>query len=126
MSPQQSSSGDAGQAPAEPGVLRLTINGEPVEVPDAGETLLAVLRERLGLTAAKDGCSPQGQCGCCTVLVDGNPRVACVTPARRVRGRTVTTLEGMDDHRRQRWADAFCAVGGSQCGFCTPGIVMRL
>ena len=126
MSPQQSSSGDAGQPPTEPAVLRLTVNGEPVEVPDAGETLLAVLRERLGLTAAKDGCSPQGQCGCCTVLVDGNPRVACVTPARRVRGRTVTTLEGMDDDRRQRWADAFCAVGGSQCGFCTPGIVMRL
>ncbi|MGI9598826.1 MAG: (2Fe-2S)-binding protein [Acidimicrobiales bacterium] len=109
-----------------PRSLDLTVNGEAVEVPDAGETLLAVLRDRLGLTSAKDGCSPQGQCGCCTVLVDGSPRVACVTPARRVRGRDIVTLEGLDEQRRRRWGDAFCAAGASQCGFCTPGIVMRL
>ena len=85
-----------------------------------------MLRDRLGIHSAKDGCSPQGQCGCCTVLVDGAPRVACVTPARRVAGRAVTTLEGLDPAEQTRWAEAFCAAGASQCGFCTPGIVVRL
>lgn len=93
-------------------------------VPDDGSTLLDVLRDRLGISSAKDGCSPQGQCGCCTVLVDGAPRVACVTPARRVAGRSITTVDGLDD--AAAWADAFVATGGSQCGFCTPGIVCRL
>src|SRR6185295_9548318 len=89
-------------------------------------SLLDVLRDRLGLTSAKDGCSPQGQCGCCTVLVDGAPRVSCVTPARRVAGRAVTTPTGLGAAVRDRWAAALCATGGSQCGFCTPGIVVRL
>mgnify|MGYP003526121836 CR=1 FL=1 len=62
----------------------------------------------------------------CTVLVDGQPRVSCVTPARRVDGRSVTTIEGLPDDDRRRWGDAFCAAGASQCGFCTPGIIMRL
>jgi xanthine dehydrogenase small subunit len=106
--------------------LELVVNGRPVEVADAGESLLEVLRDRLGLKAAKDGCSPQGQCGCCTVWVDGAPRVACVTPARRVAGRQVTTLEGLDPAARHAWAEAFVSAGASQCGFCTPGIVMRL
>jgi aerobic-type carbon monoxide dehydrogenase small subunit (CoxS/CutS family) len=85
--------------------------------------LLNVLRERLRLHSVKDGCAPQGQCGCCTVLVDGEPRVSCVTPATRVEGRSVTTLEGYADARRV--AESFVATGGSQCGFCTPGIIMR-
>jgi xanthine dehydrogenase small subunit len=106
--------------------LTLEIDGHTVAVPDDGSDLLTVLRERLGKTSPKDGCSPQGQCGCCTVLVDGAPRVACVTPARRVRGRAITTLEGLDRTTRQAWADAFTACGASQCGFCTPGIIMRL
>jgi xanthine dehydrogenase small subunit len=101
-------------------------NGAPVEVDVApGESLLSVLRERLGLVSAKDGCAPQGQCGCCTVLVDGDARVACVTPAARVEGRVVTTVEGLDSSTRDRIAGAFVGTGGSQCGFCTPGIVMR-
>ena len=101
-------------------------NGAPVEVDVApGESLLSVLRERLGLVSAKDGCAPQGQCGCCTVLVDGDARVACVTPAARVEGRAVTTVEGLDSATRERIAGAFVDTGGSQCGFCTPGIVMR-
>jgi aerobic-type carbon monoxide dehydrogenase small subunit (CoxS/CutS family) len=101
-------------------------NGAPVEVGVApGESLLTVLRERLGLVSAKDGCAPQGQCGCCTVLVDGDARVACVTPAARVEGRAVTTVEGLDAPTRDSLAAAFVASGGSQCGFCTPGIVMR-
>jgi aerobic-type carbon monoxide dehydrogenase small subunit (CoxS/CutS family) len=104
--------------------LSFTCNGRAVEVATApGESLLNILRERLGLHSVKDGCAPQGQCGCCTVLVDGAPRVACVTPAARVEGRAVTTLEGYAD--RDRVAASFVATGGSQCGFCTPGIIMR-
>lgn len=110
----------------DPPTLTLELDGRSIEVPDDGADLLTVLRERLGITSPKDGCSPQGQCGCCTVLVDGAPRVACVTPARRVRGRTVTTLDGLDSATRQAWAEAFTACGASQCGFCTPGIILRL
>jgi len=76
--------------------------------------------------SVKDGCSPQGQCGCCTVWVDGAPRVACVTALRRVAGRSVTTVEGLDPELRARWTRAFAAAGASQCGFCTPGILLRL
>lgn len=106
--------------------VAFTCNDRRVEVETRpGESLLSVLRERLALLSVKDGCAPQGQCGCCTVLVDGEPRVACVTPATRVEGRVVTTLEGLDPTRRDACATAFVETGGSQCGFCTPGIVMR-
>jgi len=105
-------------------LVAFSVDGHPVEVADDGASLLEVLRDRLGFRSAKDGCSPQGQCGCCTVLVDGQPRVACVTAVARVGGRAVTTAEGLGD--RDQWADAFCATGASQCGFCTPGIVVRL
>ncbi len=97
-----------------------------MDLSEDGSTLLDVLREHLGITTVKDGCSPQGQCGCCTVWVDGSPRVACVTPARRLEGREVTTLEGLPEPVRRQWAEALVGSGGSQCGFCTPGIVMRL
>ncbi|MDP9404359.1 MAG: 2Fe-2S iron-sulfur cluster-binding protein [Actinomycetota bacterium] len=106
--------------------LTFRVDGRAVEVADDGASLLEVLRERLGIRSPKDGCSPQGQCGCCTVLVDGQPRVACVTPARRVAGRGVTTLDGLAEAERSAWADAFLASGASQCGFCTPGIIVRL
>ena len=84
------------------------------------------MRGDFGCYSVKDGCSPQGQCGCCTVWVDRAPRVACVTPVRRVAGRQVTTLEGVPAELRDRWATAFVQHGASQCGFCTPGIVLRL
>ena len=106
--------------------MQLEVNGEQFEVDDEQQTLLEVLRDQLRLVSVKDGCSPQGQCGCCTVLVDGEPRVSCVTPARRVADRSVTTLEGLEPEVRGAWAEAFCSTGASQCGFCTPGIVMRL
>jgi aerobic-type carbon monoxide dehydrogenase small subunit (CoxS/CutS family) len=106
--------------------LQLQVDGRQVEVLDDGGSLLDVLREQLGARSPKDGCSPQGQCGCCTVLVDGAPRVACVTPARRVAGRSITTVDGLAPDVRDGWANALCATGGSQCGFCTPGIVLRL
>lgn len=106
--------------------VAFTCNGEEISVAlEANETLLTVLRERLGLISAKDGCAPQGQCGCCTVLVDGAPRVACVTPALRVQGRAITTIEGVAPERLAPLVDAFVAHGASQCGFCTPGIVLR-
>jgi aerobic-type carbon monoxide dehydrogenase small subunit (CoxS/CutS family) len=104
------------------GTVPFTLNGAPVEVPAAG-SLLDALRESLGVRSAKDGCSPQGQCGCCTVWIDGQPRVACVTMVGRAAGRSVTTIEGLDD--AAEWGQSFADHGGSQCGFCTPGIVMR-
>jgi xanthine dehydrogenase small subunit len=106
--------------------IRFRVDGRDAEVPDDGASLLEALRDRLGIRSPKDGCSPQGQCGCCTVLVDGAPRVACVTAARRVAGREVTTLDGLPAEQRQAWAEAFTACGASQCGFCTPGIIVRL
>jgi aerobic-type carbon monoxide dehydrogenase small subunit (CoxS/CutS family) len=106
--------------------IQFSVDGRQVSVPDDGASLLEALRDRLGVRSPKDGCSPQGQCGCCTVWVDGAPRVACVTPARRIAGREVTTVAGLDPAVRDRWANAFVATGGSQCGFCTPGIIMRL
>ena len=107
--------------------MQFSCNGEQFEVDAApGESLLSVLREHIGLVSPKDGCAPQGQCGCCTVLVDGEPRVACVTPITRVAGRAVLTVEGLDAAVRDDLAARFVATGGSQCGFCTPGILVRL
>lgn len=105
--------------------VSFTVDGRAVTVADGGASLLEVLRDRLGVHGPKDGCSPQGQCGCCTVLVDGGARVACVTPVRRVAGREVTTVAGLGA-AADEWASAMCATGASQCGFCTPGIVCRL
>jgi xanthine dehydrogenase molybdenum-binding subunit len=103
---------------------RFTLNGSEVEVGDHPH-LLAALREELDVTSPKDGCSPSGQCGCCTVLVDGKPTVSCSLALDRVAGRNVTTLEGLDAAERERYAAAFASTGALQCGFCTPGIVMR-
>ncbi len=105
--------------------VRFALNGAPVSVRD-GITLLDAVRDELGCRSVKDGCSPQGQCGCCTVWVDGTPRISCVTPVRRIAGRGVTTVEGLPPELRTRWSSAFVAHGASQCGFCTPGILMRL
>ncbi|MEM7141038.1 MAG: 2Fe-2S iron-sulfur cluster-binding protein [Actinomycetota bacterium] len=105
--------------------LTIRVDGREVAVPDDTATLLDVLREVAGVRSVKDGCSPQGQCGCCTVLVDGQPRVSCVTPVRRVRDREITTLDGLPEDVSARWGAAFAETGGSQCGFCTPGIICR-
>ncbi len=87
--------------------------------------LLAALREELDLTAAKDGCSPTGQCGCCTVLIDGKAQVSCQYAVGKAAGRTIVTVEGLPAEERERFAEAFAACGGLQCGFCIPGIVVR-
>ncbi len=106
--------------------MEFTLNGQPVTVDIRdGESLLEVLRERCGLTSMKDGCAPEGSCGACTVMVDGKAAVSCAQPAARVAGKHVTTLEGLTAERRAQWADCFVAAGASQCGFCSPGIVMK-
>jgi len=107
--------------------LELLVNGASHALAGLPEdaTLLEVLRAHLGVTSPKDGCSPQGQCGCCTVLVDGRPRVSCATPARKVAGKKITTLEGLDAAERRHLAEAFSRAGGLQCGFCIPGIAVR-
>ena len=102
-----------------------TLNGAPASIDGSHEHLLGALRDELGVFSPKDGCSPTGQCGCCTVLVDGKARVACQTSLEKADGASVVTLEGVDTGERQRMADAFAAFGALQCGFCTPGILMR-
>jgi len=105
--------------------ITLKINGEVYEVdisPD--ETLQEVLRERLGLTGTKHGCD-DGKCGACTVLVDGKPVRSCLTLANSVKGKEITTIEGLavngELHPLQR---AFMDHGAIQCGFCTPGMIL--
>jgi aldehyde oxidoreductase len=111
--------------PAGAGVVAFTVNDVPVSVRADHPHLLSALRDELDLTAAKDGCSPSGQCGCCTVHIDGKAVVSCQTPVAKVAGKHVLTLEGVDEDQRRAFADAFAACGGLQCGFCIPGIVMR-
>jgi aldehyde oxidoreductase len=107
------------------GVVWFRLNGQAVSVRSGHPHLLSALREELDVTSAKDGCSPMGQCGCCTVMIDGKVQISCTYDVAKVEGRSVTTLEGVDELERARYADAFAACGGLQCGFCIPGIVMR-
>jgi xanthine dehydrogenase molybdenum-binding subunit len=106
-------------------MVSLVVNGRSVRVADDHPHLLSALREELHVTSPKDGCSPSGQCGCCTVIVNGKVTVSCQQPISKFEGATVTTLEGLPDEERARWSTAFAACGGLQCGFCIPGIVMR-
>ena len=106
-------------------VLTCTVNGTTVRVRADHPHLLAALREELDITSPKDGCSPSGQCGCCTVLIDGKAQVSCQYPMAKVEGRDIVTVEGLPEEERSRFASAFAACGGLQCGFCIPGIVVR-
>lgn len=105
--------------------VAFVVNGVPVQVRADHPHLLAALREELDITSPKDGCSPSGQCGCCTVHIDGKPVVSCQQPLAKVAGKHVVTLEGVDQVERTAYAEAFASCGGLQCGFCIPGIVMR-
>jgi len=106
--------------------IRFDLNGIPTEVsPAEGESLLTTLRERCGVTSLKDGCSPQGQCGCCLALVGGKAVVTCATKAEKADGKTITTLDGLPESERELIADSFAAAAGLQCGFCIPGIALR-
>ncbi|HLN77735.1 MAG TPA: (2Fe-2S)-binding protein [Nocardioidaceae bacterium] len=106
--------------------VTFTVNGEERIADDVwpGESLLYVLRERLGLPGAKNACE-QGECGSCTVYLDDVPVCACLVAAGQAEGRSVVTVEGLADgdglHRVQ---EAFVAAGAVQCGFCTPGLVV--
>jgi len=106
--------------------MRFTLNGRPVGAEATqGMSLLELLREVCGLRSMKDGCAPEGSCGACTVLVDGRPAVSCAQPASRAEGRAIITVEGLPDDARDAWAEAFVETGATQCGYCTPGIVMK-
>src|SRR5437762_3664852 len=106
--------------------VTLIVDGREEQVRADHPHLLSALREELDVTSPKDGCSPSGQCGCCTVLIDGKAQVSCQLPLAKVVGRSVTTLEGFDPAERERLADAFASTGALQCGFCTPGILVRV
>ena len=106
-------------------MTQFTLNGTPVEVGEHPH-LLAALREELHVTSPKDGCSPSGQCGCCTVLIDGKASVSCQISLEKVAGKSITTLEGFEVGERERFAEAFAAAGALQCGFCPPGLLVRV
>ena len=103
----------------------MTVNGEPAEVAFAPyKTLLEVLREDLGLTGTKHGCE-LGECGACAVLVDGEPKLSCLTLALDCAGRSIQTIEGLArGPKLHPLQEAFADFGGSQCGYCTPGVIM--
>jgi 4-hydroxybenzoyl-CoA reductase subunit gamma len=105
--------------------LSLTINGRPQQHLAAdGALLIDFLRDQLGLTGTKQGCDG-GECGACTVLVDGKPRLSCVTLAHTVAGQSVETIESVAENgRMSRLQAMFHERLGTQCGFCTPGMIM--
>ncbi|MEJ2209030.1 MAG: molybdopterin-dependent oxidoreductase [Anaerolineae bacterium] len=106
--------------------IRFVVNGRPVAVAAApGRRLLHVLREDLGLTGTKQGCDCEGECGACTVLLDGEPVRSCLLPVEKAAGRRVTTVEGLaSDDRLHPLQQAFIDHGAVQCGFCTPGMLL--
>jgi aerobic carbon-monoxide dehydrogenase small subunit len=106
-------------------VLSCTVNGEPMEVlVQPYETLLDALRERIGLTGPKEGCGT-GDCGACTVHLDGEPVASCLVLALQARDRSVLTIEGLSkDGVLHPLQDAFVRHGVPQCGFCIPGVLM--
>ncbi|MGH9450024.1 MAG: (2Fe-2S)-binding protein [Terriglobia bacterium] len=106
-------------------MIDLRINGRRHAVNAGAETsLLHALREQIKLTGTKYGCG-EGQCGACTVLIDGKPRRSCLTPVSAVAGREVTTIEGLEDEGRLHPVQqAFLDVQALQCGYCTPGMIL--
>ena len=105
--------------------LAFNVNGQAERVEaDPRETLLAVLRDRLGLVGSKYGCG-EGECGACTVLINGRPVTSCMTLAGQVNAQDVMTIEGMpEDPVGMHVVQAFAEAGSVQCGFCTPGFVL--
>jgi aerobic-type carbon monoxide dehydrogenase small subunit (CoxS/CutS family) len=102
--------------------MEFTLNGTPTSLNvHPLRRLLDVVREDCGLTGTKEGCG-EGECGACTVIVDGEPVCSCLVPFAQVEGAHVTTIEGLGgEHALQR---AFAELGGAQCGICTPGMIM--
>ncbi|TDC42131.1 (2Fe-2S)-binding protein [Actinomadura sp. KC345] len=111
--------------------LNVMVNGSPEAVDDVweGESLLYTLRERMGLPGSKNACE-QGECGSCTVYLDGVPVCACLVAAGQAEGRDVRTVEGLaegrpGDRRLDAVQEAFAETGAVQCGFCTPGLIVQ-
>lgn len=106
--------------------LNFTLNGHDTTLEyEEGMHLTEVLREICGLKSVKDGCAPQGYCGCCAILLDGRPTLSCLRRPDQAEGREVTTLEGVGGDERRVLAEAFVKDGAIQCGYCIPGIVTR-
>jgi aerobic carbon-monoxide dehydrogenase small subunit len=107
--------------------IAFQLNGKKIEVEVRPETLLVdLLRDGLGLKGTKIGCR-EGECGCCTVLLEGSPVNSCLLPAIKAAGRSVTTIEGLttEDGSLHKIQQAFVEEGAVQCGFCTPGMIMN-
>jgi aerobic-type carbon monoxide dehydrogenase small subunit (CoxS/CutS family) len=106
-------------------ITKLQVNGKSYAIDaDAGSSLLGVLREQLDLTGSKYGCG-EGQCGACTVLIDGNPRRSCITPVGAVAQKEILTIEGLEkDGRLHPAQQAFLDEGAMQCAYCTSGMIL--
>jgi carbon-monoxide dehydrogenase small subunit len=105
--------------------LTFEVNGQEIHLSvHPGEMLVDVLRERLGLIGTKIGCR-EGECGACTILLDGKPLNSCMIPALRAQGRKVTTIEGLGNSESPHFLQtAFAEEGAIQCGYCTPGFIL--
>jgi len=112
--------------PPEVRTVRFRLNGDAREVEvRPGEMLLETLRNRCGILSTKDGCQPQGQCGCCLAIIDGRRKTTCAVLAEKAEGADILTLEGVDPSERDLIARSFVAAAGLQCGFCIPGIALQ-
>jgi len=107
--------------------MEFKLNGTKINyVGDPELSLMNYLRDVEDIISPKDGCAPEGVCGCCTVLMDNNPLKACIAPMRRIEGKEIITMEGLDQNKKETVVNAFAKEGGLQCGFCTPGIIMKV
>ena len=106
--------------------INFVLNGKSTEASyELGMHFLDVLREECGVTSAKNGCAPEGACGCCVVLDNGRPVLSCLRKPEQMEGHAITSMEGLEEDLRRVLGDAFAREGAVQCGFCIPGIVMR-
>jgi CO/xanthine dehydrogenase Mo-binding subunit/aerobic-type carbon monoxide dehydrogenase small subunit (CoxS/CutS family) len=106
--------------------IKFNLNGREMDASyEPGMHFLEVLREECGVVSAKNGCAPEGTCGCCLVMIDGHPALACLRKPEQMDGHEVVTVEGLADDTRRILGEALVLDGGVQCGFCIPGIVVR-
>jgi len=105
--------------------INFVLNGKSTEAAyEPGMHFLDVLREECGVTSAKNGCAPEGACGCCVVLDNGRPVLSCLRKPEQMEGHNITSMEGLEEDLRQVLGDAFAKEGAVQCGFCIPGMIL--